>query len=139
MLSILPALTLRLQSIPALAGWDVRNNIEFADRELKKPTVDVRCTRASVADRKTTAVMLSAEWTVTLVVRRAADAAAVLDAALDAVITGLHGWPPGQHGERGWERLGLLGVSEPDFFETGLAGYTLIFDTAARYQGDEQQ
>ena len=138
MLSILPALTLRLQSIPALAGWDVRNNIEPANRSAL-PAADVRCTRARVADRKTGAVMLSPEWTVTLVLRRAADAAAVLDEALAAVLAQLQGWSPGQHGGRGWERLSLLDVSEPDFFDEGLAGYTLTFGTAAMYRGEEQQ
>lgn len=138
MLSLLPALTLRLQSIPALSGWDVRNNAEPANRSAL-PAVDVRCTRARVADRKTGAVMLSPEWTATLVMRRAADAAAVLDTALAAVIEALHSWAPGEHGGRGWERLALLDVSEPDFFDEGLAGYTLTFGTAAMYRGQEQQ
>lgn len=137
MLSILPALTLRLQQIPVLADWDVRTNLQPADRRAL-PAVDVRCTRARVADRKTGAVLLSPEWTVTLVLRRAADAGDVLDAALADVIEALHNWAPGKHGGRGWERLGLLDVSEPDFADEGMAGYTLTFSTAATYMGLQQ-
>lgn len=138
MLAILPALKLRLQEVPVLGAWDVRTNLEAADRRVL-PAVDVRCTRARVADRNTGAVLISPEWTVTLVLRRGVDAGALLDDALDAVIGALHSWPPGQHGGRGWERLALLDVTEPDFADEGMAGYTLTFGTAAMYRGQEQQ
>lgn len=134
MLALTAPLMLRLQHLPQLAGWDVRTNTEHAPRD-KFPAADVRCTGARVGDRKTGALMLSPEWTVTLARRRAGDAADLLDAALEAVIESLHSWAPGQHGGRGWERLALLDVSEAMFTDDGLAGYQLTFGTAAMYRG----
>ena len=134
MLALTAPLMLRLQHLPQLAGWDVRTNIEPAPRD-KYPAADVRCTGAQVADSKTGALMLSPQWAVTLVRRRSADAAELLDAALAAVIESLHSWAPGQHGGRGWERLVLLDVSEAVFTDDGLAGYQLTFGTSAMYRG----
>ena len=138
MLAILPALTARLRQMPALVTWDVRSHVEPADRRTL-PAVDVRCSRARVADRSTGAVVVSPEWTITLVLRRAADAAQDLDAALADVIGVLHNWAPGKHGGRGWERLALMDVSEPDFADDGVAGYTLTFGTSAMYRGQDAE
>lgn len=136
MLSILPALKLRLQELPPLGAWDVRTGLDATDRRVL-PAADVRCSGARVADRKTGAVALSPEWTVTLVLRRGEGAADVLDEAMAAVIESLHNWAPGQHGGRGWERFALLDIAEPDFGDEGLAGYRLTFGTAAMYRGQE--
>lgn len=136
MLALEPLLKTRLQSLPALTGWAVRTGTESADRRLV-PAADVRCTGAQVPDSKTGAVMVSPEWTVTLVVRRSDDAAAQLDAAFAGVIASLHNWAPGQHGGRGWEPLRLGRVSEPNFADEGLAGYELLFSTAGSYMGQQ--
>lgn len=134
MLCLTAPLKTRLQALPQLTGWAVRTGTENADRRVL-PAADVRCTSAQVGDRKTGALMLSPAWAITLVLRRADDAADLLDAALEAVIESLHSWAPGQHGGRGWERLALLDVSEAMFTDDGLAGYQLTFGTAAMYRG----
>lgn len=136
MLAIEPPLKARLQALPQLTGWAVRMGTDHADRRVV-PAVDVRCAGAAVPDRKSGAVLLAPEWQVTLVLRRGADAAAQLDAALAAVITSLHNWQPGQHGGRGWEPLALTRVTGPMLAEEGLVGYELTFTTAARYFGQQ--
>lgn len=136
MLAIEPTIKARLQALPQLTGWAVRMGTEHADRRVV-PAVDVRCAGASVADRKAGAVMVAPEWQITLVLRRGADAAAQLDAALAAVITSLHNWQPGQHGGRGWEPLALSRVTEPLLSDEGLTGYELTFTTGARYMGQQ--
>ena len=95
MLSLTAPIKTRLQALPALTGWAVRTNAEDADRATV-PAADLRCLGASVADRRGSGVLVSPEWTVTLVVRRSATAAQEIDAALAAVIEALHGWMPGQ-------------------------------------------
>ena len=136
MLALTTPLKDRLQALPQLTGWAVRTGTDAADRRVL-PVADVRCTGARVADRKTGAVLVSPEWTVTLVLRRADDAADQLDAAMTAVIEAVHGWAPGKHSGRGWERLALLDISEPVFGDEGLAGYELTFGTAATYMGQQ--
>lgn len=136
MLALTAPLKERLQALPQLTGWAVRTGTDAADRRVL-PVADVRCTGARVADRKTGAVLIAPEWTITLALRRADDAADQLDAAMDAVIESVHGWAPGKHGGRGWERLALMDISEPAFGDEGLAGYQLTFGTAATYMGQQ--
>lgn len=136
MLAIATPLKARLVALPALTGYDVRASTEPIDRRTV-PAVDVRCAGAGVADSKTGAAMVTPEWAVTIVVRRSAAAADQLDAAFAAVFESLHGWAPGQHGGRGWERLTLQRVTEPAFADEGLAGLELTFSTGARYMGQQ--
>lgn len=132
MLALESHLKTRLQALPALTGWAVRTGTELTDRRMV-PAADVRCTGAGVPDSKAGAVMVSPEWTVTLVVRRSDQAADQLDAAFADVLASLHNWAPGQLGGRGWEPLRLGRVTEPQFAEDGLAGIELTFTTGARY------
>ena len=134
MLALTTPIKQRLQAIPALTGWAVRSGTDAVDRR-PLPAVDVRCSDARVSERKTSAVMLAPQWTVTLATRRGPDAADMLDAALAAVIESLHGWAPGLHGGRGWERLEVIGAAEPAFGEEGIASYQITFATAALYRG----
>ena len=136
MLALTTPLKARLQALPALAGWQVRTNAEDADRATV-PAADLRCLGASVADRRGSGVLVSPEWTVTLVVRRSATAAQEIDAALAAVIEALHGWMPGQQQGRGWEPLALTRISEPMLATEGLVGYELAFSTTALYRGKD--
>ena len=136
MLSLATPIKSRLQALPALTGWAVRTNAEDADRATV-PAADLRCLRASVADRRGSGVLVSPEWTVTLVVRRSATAAQEIDAALAAVIEALHGWMPGQQQGRGWEPLALTRISEPMLATEGLVGYELAFSTTALYRGQD--
>ena len=136
MLSLTTPIKTRLQALPALTGWAVRNNAEDADRATV-PAADLRCLGASVADRRGSGVLVSPEWTVTLVVRRSATAAQEIDAALAAVIEALHGWMPGQQQGRGWEPLALTRISEPMLATEGLVGYELAFSTTALYRGQD--
>ena len=136
MLSLTAPIKTRLQALPALTGWAVRTNAEDADRATV-PAADLRCLGASVEDRRGSGVLVSPEWTVTLVVRRSATAAQEIDAALAAVIEALHGWMPGQQQGRGWEPLALTRISEPMLATEGLVGYELAFSTAALYRGQD--
>lgn len=136
MLSLTTPIKSRLQALPALTGWAVRTNAEDADRATV-PAADLRCLGASVADRRGSGVLVSPEWTVTLVVRRSATAAQEIDAALAAVIESLHGWMPGQQQGRGWEPLALTRISEPMLATEGLVGYELAFSTTALYRGQD--
>ena len=136
MLSLTTPIKARLQALPALTGWAVRTNAEDADRATV-PAADLRCLGASVADRRGSGVLVSPEWTVTLVVRRSATAAQEIDAALAAVIEALHGWMPGQQQGRGWEPLALTRISEPMLATEGLVGYELAFSTTALYRGQD--
>lgn len=136
MLSLTTPIKTRLQALPALTGWAVRTNAEDADRATV-PAADLRCLGASVADRRGSGVLVSPEWTVTLVVRRSATAAQEIDAALAAVIEALHGWMPGQQQGRGWEPLALTRISEPMLATEGLVGYELAFSTTALYRGKD--
>ena len=136
MLSLATPIKTRLQALPALTGWAVRTNAEDADRATV-PAADLRCLGASVADRRGSGVLVSPEWTVTLVVRRSATAAQEIDAALAAVIEALHGWMPGQQQGRGWEPLALTRISEPMLATEGLVGYELAFSTTALYRGQD--
>ena len=136
MLSLTAPIKTRLQALPALTGWAVRTNAEDADRATV-PAADLRCLGASVADRRGSGVLVSPEWTVTLVVRRSATAAQEIDAALAAVIEALHGWMPGQQQGWGWEPLALTRISEPMLATEGLVGYELAFSTTALYRGQD--
>jgi len=136
MLALAAPLKARLQALPQLTGWQVRLGTDSADRR-STPAVDLRCTGAGVADSKTGAAMVSPEWTATLMVRRGADAADILDAAFAAVFESLHNWQPGQQGGRGWEPLRLARVQEPAFADEGVVGYEMSFSTAARYMGQQ--
>lgn len=136
MLSLATPLKSRLQALPALTGWAVRTNAEDVERA-PVPAADLRCLGANVADRRGTGVLVSPEWTVTLVVRRSATAAQEIDTALAAVIGALHGWMPGQQQGRGWEPLALTRISEPMLATEGLVGYELAFSTTALYRGQD--
>ena len=135
MLALASVLTTRLQSLPALIGWDVRSNAELAERR-QLPAADVRCIGANVSDTTTGAAMVQPQWLITLVVRRGAGAADQLDAAFAATFAALHNWPPGTVCGRAWERMSLTNVSEPTFADEGLIGYELTFFTAARFMSD---
>lgn len=135
MLALANPIKARLAALPQLTGWAVRSSTESTERRTL-PAVDVRCTGANVADRKQGAALVAPEWTVLLMMRRAPDAADMLDAAFAAVFASLHNWMPGQVGGRGWEPLQLARVQEPVFADTGDVGYEMVFSTAARYIGD---
>lgn len=132
MLALTAPLKARLQALPQLTGWAVRTGTEDADRAAV-PAADVRCVGAGLADVKAGAVMVQPAWQVTLVVPRGDQAAEQLDTALAAVICALHGWPPGQCGGRGWERVNLASITEAQYASEGVVGYELTFTTAARY------
>lgn len=134
MLALLDPIKSRLVALPALGGFDVRADTADVDTTIV-PSASVRASGASAADSETVAVTLEPAYTVTLVVKRSATAAQELDAALRAAVGALHNWRPGAVGGGQWQRMALQGVRPAEFSSTGLAGYELIFTTAAVYHG----
>lgn len=134
MLALTTPIKERLAALPAFVGWAVRTGTDNTDRRIV-PAVDVRCGGAGVSSKTKGMAMVAPEWTVTLITRRADDAAEMLDAAFAAVVASLHSWQPGSVGGRGWESLDLVRVTEPDFVDEGLVGSSLVFSTSAMYRG----
>lgn len=131
MLAVGPLIKARLQGLSALAGWDLRVWTEAGDRRMV-PAVDIRNGGAQVAESKAVGVRIEPLWTVTLVVRRGADAAAELDAAFWQVVESLHWCPLGLVDGRKWQQLALVSIArEPEFVDEGLAGCQLVFSTGA--------
>lgn len=135
MLALAPVLIDRLRAIPALAGWDVRGATEPADRRAL-PAIDVRWDGASMPDTRAAAMLMTPQWSITLVVRRGASAAAELDAAFEAVFSALHGWAPTDARGRTWRRLEIQSVSAPVFAEEGQAGMTIAFTSTAFFKSE---
>jgi hypothetical protein len=136
MLAVSTPLKARLAAIAALAGWAVRDMADLEDRSLV-PAAVIECIGAQVAPGRG-GRMVSPRWNVTLSVKRQAGAAALLDAALDAVIGSLEGWMPPQAADgRAWEPLSLFSVTRPEFSDAGLVSYVISFDTSALYRGQE--
>ena len=136
MLALINPIKTRLETLPQLAGWHVRTNVEAADRR-QLPAVDLRCVGAAASATKSGAVMVSPQWLVTLVIERGDTAAGQLDPAMSAVICALHGWQPGDFGGRGWEAMALVRITEPEFASEGVVGYELTFSTSGLYTGQQ--
>ncbi len=124
----------RLQALPALAGWDVRSGIAEMSRTAV-PAVEVRLDGARLADQRMSAANVTALWRVDLIHTRSAAAMEALDTAFAAVLGSLHNWAPGSVAGRAWQPVRLAAVQPPEFAEQGLVAYSLIFETAARYDG----
>ena len=133
MLALEKLIAQRLRELPALTGWAVRTGTDDADRR-PVPAVDVRMGGAEVPKAGQRAVQLQPHWQVSLVVARSDDAAATLDAAIEAVIAALHNWRPAQDG-RQWSELYLQRVLPVDFSESGLVGFELTFTTSSLFHG----
>ena len=133
MLSLTAPIKTRLQALPALTGWAVRTGTEQADRRIV-PVADVRLTGARVPESDV-GVLVSPEWTVTLVVRSSEIAADQLSAAFAAVIESLQNWAPGEVAGRRWDRLRLVRATPPDFVDEGMAGVEIAFSTSASFDG----
>lgn len=123
----------RLAADPALSGWAVRSSAAETTRR-PLPAVEVRCEGADIADARNTAVAVGVAWGVHLVTQYSAAAMGELDAAFSAVVASLHNWAPGTQGGRAWQRLQLQQVQR-ETTDQGLVAYSLIFKTAARYDG----
>lgn len=134
MLALEPLIAARLKALPALSAWSARTGAGDEDRS-PVPAVDVRMGGAAVSQVRQRAATLQPEWQVTLVVHRAATAAAVLDAAIEAVIAALHNWRPGEGLTRQWTELQISRVLPVNFAEVGLVGFELTFTTASVFNG----
>ena len=123
----------RLRQTALFDGWSVRGACELQDRR-PVPAVDVRMGGADVPKAGQRAVQLQPHWQVSLVVARSDDAAATLDAAIEAVIAALHNWRPAEAG-RQWSELYLQRVLPVEFSESGLVGFELTFTTSSLFHG----
>ena len=123
----------RLRALSAFVGWQVRGATVATDRR-GVPAVDVRMGGASVTQVRKPSATLQPEWSITLVVQKSDEAAALLDTALGAVIQALHNWRPAD-AARSWTELQVARVTEAAFSEAGLVGYEITFTTAAVFDG----
>ena len=80
---------------------------------------------AGVGDVSREAAQLDPRWACVLVTKRSAQAAADLDAAMTAVIGGLHNHRPVTSDGRQWTELKTAGVREAEFSDAGLVGYSV--------------
>ena len=138
MLALATTIIARLASLPELAGWDIRSSTELVDRR-PLPAIDVRWEGAVVPDPARLSVLLTPQWTITLIVRRAAGAAAQIDTAFEAIFRALHGWapPPAPGSDRGWGLMQMRRASAPIFADEGHAGMTLDFTTTALFNSGQ--
>lgn len=136
MLAAAALIEARLKSLPALAGWDVRNELNERDRRAL-PSASIACIGSS-ANPKDRAAVLEPRWQITLSVRTGAQAADQLDNAIEAVIGSLQGWmpPPDTNGRR-WDRFALHSVLPPETQEQGVISFVITFTTASLYRGQE--
>lgn len=136
MLAAAALIEARLKSLPTLAGWDVRNELNERDRRAL-PSASIACIGSS-ANPKDRAAVLEPRWQITLSVRTGAQAADQLDDAIEAVIGSLQGWmPPPDSNARRWEPFRLHSVLPPETQEQGLTTFLTTFTTAGLYRGQE--
>lgn len=134
MLAILAPIKTRLAAMPALAGFDVRDNVEHTDRTTT-PAADVRVVGAVVPESKAQGVRIEPVVRVTLVVPRGTGATDKLDAALGAVLAGLQNVKPLPvgGGQSTWGPLMLSTIKEPEFLDVGYVGYELTYTATSTY------
>lgn len=137
MFALSSALKARLQALPELQGFDVRNGTEPTVDRRPLPAADVRWAGANSTDSGTQAVQILPVWTVTLVAARADGADAILDAALSAAIASLHNWAPGSVGGMHWSRLSLRGLRDPntELLTDGTVAIAADFATGTTLKG----
>ena len=123
----------RLAGRSALASWQVRGASELCDRT-KGPAIEVRMSGAGLGDVSREAAQLEPRWSCVLVAKRSAQAASDLDAAMTAVIGGLHGFKPVSADGRTWSELNVAGVREAEFSDAGLVGYSVEFTCVSVFE-----
>lgn len=136
MLSLEAVIATRLRGGLA-PGWTVMGLSTDLGRRDAWPLVSVAFDDGDVPDSKAGAAAVRCAWRVTLVAKRGADVAALVDAAFADCMALLHNWAPGQVAGRLWERMRLVQIQPPQYPEDGLVGFDLTFSTQARYDGCE--
>lgn len=130
MFALVDPLKTRLASIPALAGWDVRD----ADEEVSRkpvPAAEVDYESMRRGDRKPGAAVLVSSLSVRLICTNDATGRVALDAALLAVVSSVENWRP-TGAALAYE---LASVDGPERNEQGQVGYRLVFESPARVTG----
>ena len=123
----------RLAGRSALTSWQVRGASQLCDRT-QVPAIEVRMSGAGLGDVSREAAQLEPRWSCVLVAKRSAKAAAELDAAMTAVIGGLHGFKPVSADSRSWSELKVAGVREAEFSDAGLVGYSVEFTCVSVFE-----
>lgn len=136
MFALVTAIQERLQSMPQLAGWDVRRYSDVGERN-GTAMVDVSVGPSQVEDSEVRGVVVNPLYIVRLAHRISDDSPLLLDAAVKAVIEKLHNWYPrdvdGQH----WKRMALDGFRGDDSPATGFDGCVLAFSCGTTFDGCE--
>ena len=133
MLLLESALKARLQAMSALNSWQVRGASEHCDRS-QIPAIEIRMVGAAPGDVSREAAQLETRWSCVMVAKRSAQAGAELDAAMTAVIGGLHGFKPTSGDGRTWSELKVAGVREAEFSDAGLVGYSVEFTCVSVFE-----
>ena len=133
MLLLESAIKTRLQALVVLDGWQIRGASEHCDRS-QTPAIEIRMVGAAPGDVSREAAQLEPRWSCVLLAKRSAQAAADLDAAMTAVIGGLHGFKPVSASGRTWSELKVAGVREAEFSDAGLVGYSVEFTCVSVFE-----
>lgn len=113
-------------------GWTVVDGTEPQDRG-DLPRADVRLNGADFEASQGTVISLRVRYLINLVVviDGTRQPFIALDAAVDAVIALLHGWPP----DGGTSVLGMEGMAPLEFPTAGQFGYQLGFSLSTTRNG----
>ena len=135
MFALVPPLVARLQTIPALDGWEVRDaDAEVPRTAVPAAVVDYEAIRRG--DRKPGSVVAASSLSVRLIAENTPDGRNALDAAFVAVIGSVENWKDlplaGATGRFAFE---FTAVEGPDRNDQGQVGYRLVFETPARFSG----
>lgn len=124
----------RLKAAPQLTGWAMRKYTDTQERQ-STPAVEISFAQAQAEDSENRPVGLVPVYAVRLVHRNSADSDALLDAALQAVISRLHNWHPGQIEGKFYGRIALIGVQEDQYREGGYDCYIVSFTSSTTFHG----
>jgi len=136
MFALEPVIADRVRDV-LVAPWQVFGRSTDPGQRNRPPQAVVAFAATNVADSKTGAALVQAGWRISLTARKGDEAAGLLDAAFVAIVAQLHNWSPGEVAGRRWERLSLIQVIAPEDGEEGLVNADLVFNTAARFDGQD--
>ena len=134
MRSLITPIQERLKATPQLTGWAVRKYTESSERK-SMPAIEIRFTQAQAEDSDNRPVGLAPIYAIRIMHHISDDSDELLDAALQAVISRLHNWHPGQVQGKYWGRIALEEVRDDPYPEGGHSSYIVSFTSSTVFHG----